>query len=382
MSVPPDNRIVGQPLDAIDTPALLIDLDGLEANIAAMAALCAGKPQRLRPHAKTHKSPIIAAMQRQAGAVGICCAKISEAEALARGRIDDVLITTPLVGAPKLARLAALASRVHVTTVVDNIEALAGLAEAAIRAGTTLDVLVEVDVGQNRCGVRSPKAAADLADAIARHRSLRFAGLQGYQGKLQGIVSPQERGAAVLQAMQCLQEAAALVRARGHAIEVLTGGGTGSVRFDLDLGMLQELQPGSYVFMDASYRKLGWDEQGSPPPFGPALSVLTRVISKPASDRVVVDAGWKAASCDAGPPEVFGRDDLVFDFAGDEHGRLVRVGGGPVDLRLGDVVRLLPSHCDTTVNLYSVYSGSPRRQSGSGVAGHRTGLHSLSCNPL
>ena len=356
MSVPPADRIVGHLLDAIDTPALLIDLDGLEANIAAMAALCAGKPQRLRPHAKTHKSPIIAAMQRQAGAVGICCAKISEAEALAGGRIDDVLITTPLVGAPKLAHLTALASRVHVTTVVDNIEALAGLAEAAIRAGTTLDVLVEVDVGQNRCGVRSPKAAADLADAIARQRSLRFAGLQGYQGKLQGIISPQERGAAVLRAMQGLQEAAALVRARGHAIEVLTGGGTGSVRFDLDLGILQELQPGSYVFMDASYRKLGWDEQGSPPPFGPALSVLTRVISKPASDRVVVDAGWKAASCDAGPPEVVGWDDLEFDFAGDEHGRLVRVGGGPVALRLGDVVRLVPSHCDTTVNLYSVYT--------------------------
>src|SRR3954462_703627 len=267
MSVPPDDRIVGQPLDAIDTPALLIDLDGLEANIAAMAALCAGKPQRLRPHAKTHKSPIIAAMQRQAGAVGLCCAKISEAEALAGGRIDDVLITTPLVGAPKLAHLTALASRVHVTTVVDNVEALVGLAEAAIRAGTTLDVLVEVDVGQNRCGVRSPEAAADLADAIARQRSLRFAGLQGYQGTLQGIVSPQERRAAVLQAMQGLQEAAALVRARGHAIEVLTGGGTGSIRFDLDLGILQELQPGSYVFMDASYRKIGWDEQGSLPPF-------------------------------------------------------------------------------------------------------------------
>ena len=182
--------------------------------------------------------------------------------------------------------------------------------------------------------MHSPEAAADLADAIARHRSLRFAGLQGYQGKLQGIVSHQERGAAVQQAMQCLQEAAALVRARGHTIELLTGGGTGSVRFDLDLGILQELQPGSYVFMDASYRKIGWDEQGSLPPFRPALTVLTRVLSKPASDRVVVDVGWKAASCDAGPPEVCGRDDLVFDFAGDEHGTLVRVDGGPVDLRL------------------------------------------------
>src|SRR5215207_3244417 len=188
------------------------------------------------------------------------------------------------------------------------------------------------------------------------HRSLRFAGLQGYQGKLQGIVSHQERGAAVQQAMQRLQEAAALVEARGHKLEVLTGGGTGSVRFDLDLGILQELQPGSYVFMDASYRKIGWDEQGSPLPFRPALTVLTRVLSKPASDRVIVDAGWKAASCDAGPPEVFGRDDLAFNFAGDEHGTLVQVDGGPVDLRLGDVVRLLPSHCDTTVNLYGVYT--------------------------
>src|SRR3954451_24351662 len=204
MSLPATDRIVGQLLDTIDTPALLINLDALEANIAAMAALCAGKPQRLRPHAKTHKSPIIAAMQRQAGAVGICCAKISEVEALVGGSIDDVLITTPLVGAPKLARLAALASRVHVATVVDDVKALPDLAEAASRAGCTLDTLVEIDVGQNRCGVRSPQAAADLADAIARHPSLCFVGLQGYQGKLQSIVSEQDRGAAVRQAMQRL----------------------------------------------------------------------------------------------------------------------------------------------------------------------------------
>jgi 3-hydroxy-D-aspartate aldolase len=358
MSIPAaaDDRIVGQSLDAIDTPALLIDLDVLEANITAMAALCAGKPQRLRPHAKTHKSPIIAAMQRQAGAVGICCAKISEAEALAGASINDVLITTPLVGAPKLNRLAALASRVRVTTVVDDVEALTGLAEAAIRAGCTLDVLVEVDVGQNRCGVRSPRAAADLADAIAHSRSLRFVGLQGYQGRLQSIVSDQERSAAVGQAMQRLQQAAELVQARGHTIEILTGGGSGSVRFDLELGILQELQPGSYVFMDASYRKIRWDEQGSSPPFRPALTILGRVISRPGPERVVVDVGWKAASSDAGPPEVIGRDDLDFEFAGDEHGTLVRADGSSLDLRLGDTVHLLPSHCDTTVNLYSTYT--------------------------
>jgi len=169
-----DLMTVSQSLDAIDTPALLIDLGVLEANLAAMAALCTGRPQRLRPHAKTHKSPIIAAMQRQAGAVGICCAKISEAEALAGTTVDDVLITTPLVGAPKLTRLAALASRIRVTTVVDDIEALAGLAEAANRARCALDVLVEIDVGQNRCGVRSLEAAADLvADHHDRPRARR-----------------------------------------------------------------------------------------------------------------------------------------------------------------------------------------------------------------
>src|SRR3954454_25206060 len=166
MSLPATDRIVGQLLDTIDTPALLINLDALEANIAAMAALCAGRPQRLRPHAKTHKSPIIAAMQRQAGAVGICCAKISEVEALVGGSIDDVLITTRLVGAPKWARLAALASRVNVLAAADTVEAVAGRAAVPIRAATTLDVLGDGHVCQNRCGVRWPGAACDLADGI------------------------------------------------------------------------------------------------------------------------------------------------------------------------------------------------------------------------
>jgi len=232
------NVAVGQSLEAIDSPALLIDIDELQANIAAMGALCAGSPQQLRPHAKTHKSSIIADMQITAGAVGICCAKISEAEALAGANINDVLITTPVVGAPKLDRLAALASRVRVMTVVDNEEALSGLAEAAARAQSTLDVLVEVDVGQNRCGVRTPEAAADLADTIARYRALRFVGLQGYQGRLQqSIASYQERGVAVWQAMQHLQEAADLVRDRGHDVKILTGGGSGSSRFDLELNI-------------------------------------------------------------------------------------------------------------------------------------------------
>ena len=340
----------------LDTPALLIDRDALEANVAAMAALVAGRPQRLRPHAKTHKSPIIAAMQRAAGASGFCCAKLAEAEALAGPDVDDVLITTPVVGAPKLERLAALAARVRVATVADDADALPGLAEAARRAGRTLDVIVEVDVGQNRCGVRTPEAAADLADAVARCRGLRFAGLQGYHGRLQSIASAAERRAAVGAAMERLGRAAELVRQGGHAVGILTGGGSGSVRFDLDLGVLGELQPGSYVFMDASYRKIRWDEHGSAPPFRPALTILGRVISRPARDRVIVDVGWKAASSDAGPPEVLGREDLLFEFAGDEHGALVRTDGGPVDLRLGDTVRLLPSHCDTTVNLHDAYT--------------------------
>lgn len=345
---------IGAPVAELDTPALVLDAAVLETNIASLAKLCAGRPQRLRPHAKTHKSPIVARMQQQAGAVGLCCAKLAEAEALVAGGVDDVLITTPIVDKRKLARVSTLARMAKLTVVVDNEAAIVPLAEAAGAADKVLDILIEVDVGQNRCGVPPGPAAARLADAIAGDKRLRFLGLQGYQGKLQGIVPYAERRAAVELALSRLLDSAEHVRKAGHVMTTLTGGGSGSVAIDLELGGLNELQPGSYVFMDSSYAGIAWDAAGRPPPFRPAVSILASVVSWPARDRAVVDAGWKSISCDSGPP-VPKAPDFVFEFAGDEHGIVRRRDGGVLSLALGERLELLPSHCDTTVNLYSRY---------------------------
>lgn len=338
---------------ALDTPALVIDAAAFGANLAAMTGLLAGKRQRLRPHAKTHKSALIARRQIAAGAVGICCAKLSEAEVLAAEGIDDILITTPIVDAQKLNRLARLSRKAKVAVVLDDTGAIEPLAHAASLGENTLDVFVEVDVGQHRCGVPPGPAAAALVREIARHRHLNFKGLQGYQGAMQSIVGYDERRAAAALALDRLQQSAELVRKDGY-VPLLTGGGSGSLAIDLELDGLDELQPGSFVFMDASYAKIEWRD-GGPPPFRTALSVLAGVVSRPAADRAIVDVGWKSASCDSGPP-VPRRSDLVFQFAGDEHGSISRRDGGPLDLRPGDKIELVPSHCDTTVNLYSCFA--------------------------
>ena len=345
----------GAPVEEIDTPALLLDLDALEANVASMAALLAGRRQRLRPHSKTHKSSTVAGMQRAAGAVGVCCAKLGEAEVLVQGGTADVLITTPLVGHLKLSRLRRLSERAHLTVVADRLAAIDELAQVMTGSTAPLRVVVEVDVGQRRCGVQPGPDAAVLAGHIARHSSLRFAGLQGYQGRLQLIPSVEARSAAVARALEELQATAEYVRRAGHHVETLTGGGSGSLMIDLALDGLDELQPGSYVFMDASYQGIEWDRSGVAPPFRQALHVLTSVISRPAPNRAVVDAGWKAVSCDAGPP-VPADPELSFEFAGDEHGIIKRHDGRPVGLEPADRVMLVPSHCDTTVNLYDDYT--------------------------
>ncbi len=346
---------IGATVDELDTPALLIDAVALEANIAAMAALCAGKPARLRPHAKTHKSPLIAAMQLDAGATGICCAKLGEAEAIAQdGRVNDIMVAAPLVGRAKLGRLAHLSRVVKLAVLADDETAIAALADLATAEDRRIDVLIEVDVGQHRCGVPPGPAAARLADAVGRSNRLNFKGLHGYHGKLQMVHTFAERQAAVRRALELLQDSAELCRKAGHETEILTGGGSGSAAIDLALGGLNELQPGSYVFMDSSYRQILWDEAGAPPPFRPALSILASVVSRPTADRAVVDVGWKSASSDSGPP-VPKRTELAFEFAGDEHGIVKRRDGEPLTMALGERIELIPSHCDTTVNLFSDY---------------------------
>ena len=347
------SNLIGAPVGELDTPALLIDATILELNIETMQELCARYPVKLRPHSKSHKSREIARLQTaKGGAIGICCAKLGEAERFAAEGMDDILVTTPLVGKNKLARLAALLPLAHIKVVVDNASAIESLGLAAQSVGKPLGVIVEIDVGQHRCGVAPGPEAARLAQLINCEPFLRFGGLQGYQGKAQSIIPYRDRFDAVEAALSLLQESADHVRKAGFDIQTLTGGGTGSIAIDLALGGLTEVQPGSYIFMDASYDRIQWSDSTTICPFRPALSVLVSVVSRPNPERVIVDAGWKSLSSDSGPPIVKGRPDLEFEFAGDEHGMIRTRNGEFIDLHIGDSIEILPSHCDTTVNLY------------------------------
>ena len=336
-------------IDELDTPALLVDRDAFERNVARMAKLCADAGVACRPHAKAHKSPEVARIQVEAGAVGLCCAKLGEAEVMAAAGIEDLLITTPVVGASKIMRLTAAARQARISVVADDADNISDLAAGAQTAGLGLDVLVEVDVGQGRCGVAPGPRAAELARLIDGHSWLRFRGLQAYHGRIQMTGDIEERRAGAAEAREKAEQSARLVREAGIEVEVLTGGGTGTSAIDAAAGGLTELQPGSYIFMDTNYSAIEWD--GAPaPPFENALTVLAGVLSKPAPGRVILDSGMKAISGDGGAPRAPAHAEAEFRFAGDEHGQLAFPGEAP--LKVGDKVTLLPSHCDTTVNLH------------------------------
>ncbi len=336
-------------IEELDTPVLLVDADAFERNVARMARLCADAGVACRPHAKAHKSPQIARIQMEAGAVGMCCAKLGEAEVMAAAGIEDLHITTPVVGASKIMRLTGAARQSRISVVADDPDNISDLAAGAQTAGLRLDVLVEVDVGQGRCGVPPGPRAAELARLIAGHPWLRFRGLQTYHGTIQMTGDLAERRAAAAQALEKAELSARLVREAGLAVEVLTGGGTGTSAIDAAAGGLTELQPGSYIFMDTNYSAIEWDG-ASAPPFENALTLLAGVLSKPAANRVILDSGMKAISGDGGAPRAADHAEAEFRFGGDEHGQLSFAGEAP--LKVGDKAMLLPSHCDTTVNLH------------------------------
>ncbi len=345
---------IGCPVEEIDTPALLVDLDGLEGNIRRMAEFGARTGVGIRPHAKAHKTPIIAQLQLAAGAVGICCQKVGEAEVMAAGGVRDVLISNEVVGAAKLARLVSLAKLGRITVTVDALAAAEALSVAARRYGVTLGVVVDVDVGQGRCGVSPGDPALRLAEKLAAMPGLSVRGLQGYQGKLQHVVGHAARGQAAREANARLMETRSLFEARGLPLEIVTGGGTGTYDTEGAIPGMTDIQPGSYIFMDREYREIGGRSGPVFDDFACALTVLATVMSVPTADRLVVDAGLKALSNDAGPAVVVDLPGWEYAPAGDEHGLLLRCGDG-CRPRLGDVVHLLPSHCDTTVNLYDQF---------------------------
>lgn len=340
-------------VEELDTPVLLVDAGALERNIIAMRDIAAATGVAYRPHAKTHKSPIVANMQLEAGAVGVCCAKLGEAEIMAAAGIPDILITSQVVGRNKLVRLIQSAQTANIMVVADNEDNISDLSSAAQTGGKPMDVLIEVDIGQGRCGVPPGPEATRLARLIAETKWLRFRGLQGYQGLIQMTADFDQRQAQVELALEKLMDTADHLERASIEIDILTGGGSGSSIIDSALGRYSELQPGSYVFMDSRYRHAQWPG-GAPCPFENALTILGTVISRPATDRAIVDVGYKAASSDGGPIVVAGNMDAEFSFAGDEHGQLF-FPGGTCPLALGDKVTFLPSHCDTTVNLYDGY---------------------------
>lgn len=342
MAKPPDLAAVG--IDELDTPSLTVDLDVFERNLRLCLDRLVGV--RVRPHLKTAKSPEVARLLLTAGAVGICVAKLSEAEVMLEAGIDDVLITTELAGPIKARRLARLLRRwpdAHVSVVVDSWE---GASAIDAELPWAVDTLIEVNVAQDRCGV-APADAAALADRIHGLHRLRLVGLQGYEGNLQHVRDSHERQKLCDEAMERLARSAKDLRAGGHTVDVVTTGGTGTAEFCAVHESVTEVQPGSFMFMDVDYL----DTAGVP--YEPALAAIATVISAPTAERAVIDAGLKTLSNDSGPARLADTPGWSYRHAGDEHGTLTPNGDPDRrKLRVGDRVTLLPSHIDTTINLH------------------------------
>jgi len=345
---------VGMPLDEVDTPSLVVDLDAFERNLRRLPQQIAGRPVKARPHAKTHKCPVIALKQVELGAIGVCVQKVSEAEAMVYGGVRDVLVTNEIVGRQKLQRLTALACSARVGVCVDDAGQVRALENAAGEAGVTLPVYVEVNMGGNRCGVEPGEPALDLARAVAGAPHLAFAGLQAYHGSAQHLRGWEERRQAIAQAAGKAGRTRDLLARHGIECPTITGAGTGSFEFEAASGVYTELQCGSYIFMDADYGK-NRDRGGGPfTTFEPSLYVWATVMSRPTQDRAIVDAGLKALAFDSGPPIVCDEPAATYERASDEHGKL-GISGATNRLHIGDKIRLIPGHCDPTVNLYDWY---------------------------
>jgi 3-hydroxy-D-aspartate aldolase len=347
---------VGAALAAVDTPALLIDLDAFERNLARLADFAKGAGVRLRPHSKTHKSPDIAARQVALGAIGVCCQKVSEAEVMVAGGIGDVMVSNEVAGAAKLDRLAALAGKAKITVCTDDIANVDEIEAAAAKAGTTINVLVEIDVGGRRCGVPAGAPAVRIAEQIARSPHLRFAGLQAYYGSAQHMREADERRQAIARAVAQVKETLRGLEAVGLAATTISGAGTGTYENEAASRIYTELQAGSYIFMDADYARNKRADGGVFDTFEHALFVYASVMSAPVPERAVVDAGLKALAIDSGMPLPWKMPGAVYHRPSDEHG-ILDLSASQAKPRRGDKVLLVPGHCDPTVNLHDWYVG-------------------------
>jgi len=346
---------IGMDLVDVATPALIVDLDAFERNIARMHAFIDAEGIRHRAHAKTHKSADIALYQiERGGACGVCCQKVSEAEALVAGGVRDVLVSNQVVDAKKIERLAAMAKKARVLVCVDDAGNVDDLSAAAMRHGVTIECLVEIDVGAGRCGVRWGAPVVDLARGIDAAPGLRFSGLQAYQGAAQHVHDYEERRAKIDAAIKMVSDTVAMLSEAGLACDIVGGAGTGTYYFEGASGVYNELQCGSYIFMDADYQRVR-DRAGDViSEFENSLFIYTAIMSKTKADRAICDAGLKAQSVDSGLPVVFGRDDVEYIKCSDEHGVIADPGNS---LKLNDKLKLVPGHCDPTCNVHDWYVG-------------------------
>ncbi|MCG2591381.1 DSD1 family PLP-dependent enzyme [Ramlibacter sp. XY19] len=361
-------RLVGQPVSAIDTPALVLDLDAMQRNLSRMAEFARKHDIRWRPHAKMHKSSALAKLQMQAGAVGVCVQKVAEAEVMVNGGVPNVYISNEVVAPAKLARVAELAQQLasshgQLAIAVDSLEGvrrLAGAMNERRHGGgvpAVIDVFVEIDVGQGRCGVPPGRAAVELAHEIRKHPALRFAGLQAYHGKAQHLRTAQARRDAIGVVVQDVLFTRKQIEAEGVPVELVTGAGTGSMVCEAASGVFGELQAGSFLFMDADYAANERDP--AQPQFEHALYVKSRVMSS-SLRHAVCDAGHKSHAIDSGLPTVLTLEptgELEYANGGDEHGILRPKGANQRVPQLDDVVWLIPGHCDPTVNLHRYLIG-------------------------
>lgn len=337
------------------TPVLVLDLDVLESNIAAMARNCRGTGIDLRPHAKTHKSVRIARLQLDAGAVGICCATIGEAEVMVRAGIPGVLITSPVVQPANIKRLVQLnENNPDLMCVVDHPDNVRAIAEAATAASTVLSLLVDVDVGLGRTGASTTADVVKLAKQIERTGGVEFAGVQGYAGHLQHIETFAARAELAADGIAKMGELVRALTDAGLAPSIVSGGGTGTHDIDSHGGVFTELQAGSYAVMDVEYACIEWNP-GDPTklPFGAALFVRTTVISNNAAGMVTTDAGLKRFATDGPRPRIArgAPEGSTYALTGDEHGCVV-FSDASQSLPLGAALECIVPHCDPTVNLY------------------------------
>ncbi|MCO5058715.1 MAG: DSD1 family PLP-dependent enzyme [Rhizobiaceae bacterium] len=342
----------------IQTPCLVLDLDALERNIRKMGDYARAHGMRHRVHGKMHKSVDVAKLQeRLGGAVGVCCQKVSEAEVFVRGGIKDVLVSNQVRDPAKidrLARLPGLGARIIVC--VDDLANVAELSAAARKHGTVLEVFVEIDCGAGRCGVTTTQAVVEIAKAVDAAPNLKFTGIQAYQGAMQHLDKYEDRQANLDIAIAMVKDAVAGLEAVGLKPELVSGGGTGSYYFESASGVYNELQCGSYAFMDADYGRI-LDKDGQRIDQGEwenSLFLLTSVMSHAKADKAICDAGLKAQSVDSGLPFVFGRDDVKYIKCSDEHGVIEDPNGV---LAINEKLRLVPGHCDPTCNIHDWYVG-------------------------